>query len=418
MKLRKWMKTLGAATLALILVLTPLLITGCNGNETTTEETTKPVSIKIGLSLCYTGAAGEKGRVMSDGILDVWKYINEELGGVTGHQVEIVWNDNQYDAAKSVTIINGLMNAGTLMFATNDSTTMSYSMEIANRASFPGIAVFSAPKLTNPPKHIYASLPDYGDDWAAFTNYFMTNVWKGTGKPKMALLLLNNATGQGAKDAALAGAEKMGVEIIATEEHTATTQSEIESLTRVKAKNPDVIYISSTPAPTAVIMKNMKQLGMYPGVTVGLCHAAITSALVNAAGADTVEGVYGVYPTVSWEDNVPAMAKMKEYCQKLHPQDYGNMDYITTWALGLIQAEILRLAIENVGVSNLTPENIEKYGIQKLNNFDPGGLHGKVSYISGDNRLSQSLRIFEVKSGVITPISGWINAPQIQYNFQ
>jgi len=152
MKLQKWMRTLGAATLALILALTPLLITGCNGDKAeTTEETTTPVSIKIGLSLCYTGAAGEKGRVMSDGILDVWQYINQELGGVAGHKVEIIWRDNTYDASKSVTIINELMNAGALMFATNDSTTMSYSMEIANRASFPGIAVFSAPKLTNPP---------------------------------------------------------------------------------------------------------------------------------------------------------------------------------------------------------------------------------------------------------------------------
>ncbi|MDD5189726.1 MAG: ABC transporter substrate-binding protein [Dehalococcoidales bacterium] len=374
--------------------------------------------MKIGLSLCYTGPAGEKGRVMSDGILDVWKYINEELGGVAGHQVEVVWNDNQYDASKSVTIINGLMDAGTLMFATNDSTTMSYSMEIANRASFPGIAVFSAPKLTNPPKHIYATLPDYGDDWSAFTNYYMTNIWKGSGKPKMALLLLNNSTGQGAKDAALAGAAKLGVEIVATEEHTTTTQSEIESLTRVKALKPDVIYISSTPAPTAVIMKNMVQLDMYPKTTVGVCHAAITSALVNAAGADVVEGLYGVYPTVSWGDNVPAMAKMTEYMMKLHPQDKGNMDYITTWAEGLIQAEILRLAIQNAGINNLTPQIIETQGIQKLSNFDPGGLHGVVSYTAGDNRLSKSLRIFKISSGSIAPITGWITAPKIDYNFQ
>ncbi len=409
MKLPKMVKTLGAITLALIIVAMPFLTSGCTAKET---------NIKIGLSLCYTGPAGEKGRVMSDGILDVWQYINQELGGVDGHKVEIMWRDNTYDASKSVTIINEIMNSGALMFATNDSTTMSYSMEIANRSAFPGIAVFSTPKLTNPPQHIYATLPDYGDDWAAFTNYYMQNIWKGTGKPKMALLVLNNATGQGAKDAAAAGAEALGVEILTPEEHTTTTQSEIESLTRIKALNPDVIYISSTPNPTAVIMKNMKQLGMFPGITVGVCHAAITSALVTAAGADVVEGLYGVYPTVKWGDDVPAMAKMTEYMQKLHPTDANNMDYITTWAEGLIQAEILRLAIQNVGVSKLTPANIEQYGIQKLNNFDPGGLHGKVSYTSGDNRLSKELRIFKITSGNINPITSWILAPKIDYNFQ
>ncbi|MDD5288942.1 MAG: ABC transporter substrate-binding protein [Dehalococcoidales bacterium] len=397
--------------LALIIAATPLLLTGCSSGET------KEVSIKVGLSLCYTGPAGEKGRIMSDGMLDAWKYINDELGGVSGHKVEVVWRDNEYNTAKSVTILNELIGAGCLFFATNDSTTMKASMETANRNAFPGIAVFSSPELTNPPKHIYAQLADYGDDWSAFAQYYLKNLWKGTGKPKMALLLLNNSTGAGAKQAAESGAAALGIEIVATEEHATTTISEIESLTRVKAKNPDVIYISSTPAPTAVIMKNMVELGMYPATTVGLCHAALTSKLTEFAGS-AADGVYGVYPTVSWGDNVPGMAKMTEYCQKEHPQDMGNTDYITTWSEVLIQAEILRLAIKNVGVDKLTPENIEKYGIQKLNNFDPGGLHGTVNYTAGDNRLSTTLRLFKVESGKINPITGWIEAPKIEYNFQ
>ena len=194
----------------------------------------------------------------------------------------------------------------------------------------------------------------------------------------MALHLLDNTTGSGARDAANALADELGIEIVADEEHTATTISEIESLTRIKAKNPDILYISSTPQPTSIIVKNAVELGMYPGMTIGCGHASFTSVLVELAGADA-EDVYGVFPTVSWGDNVPAMAKMTEYCQEYHPDDYGNMDYITCWAEGLIVAEILRLAIENVGVDNLTPQAVEEYGFKKLNNFDVGGLHGPVS---------------------------------------
>jgi len=128
----------------------------------------------------------------------------------------------------------------------------------------------------------------------------MENIWKGQGKPKMALHLLNNSTGYGALDASKAAAEELGIEIVAIEEHDATTTSEIESLTRIRALNPDVLYISSTPAPTALIMKNAYELGMYPGMTVGLGHAGITKALVDIAGADIVEGVYGVFPTANW----------------------------------------------------------------------------------------------------------------------
>ena len=89
---------------------------------------------------------------------------------------------------------------------------------------------------------------------------------------------------------------------------------------------------------------------MYPDVTIGVCHAAMTKALVDLGGADVVEGVYGVFPTiVSWNENVPAVAKMKEYATKLHPKDVNNGDYIAAWAQSLIIAEILKKALDAVG---------------------------------------------------------------------
>jgi branched-chain amino acid transport system substrate-binding protein len=195
----------------------------------------------------------------------------------------------------------------------------------------------------------------------------------------------------------------------------------MDSLTRIKAAKPDVLYISSTPAPTAVIIKNAVELGLYPGITIGLGHAAITKALIDIAGADIVEGVYGVFPTVNWGDDVPGMAKMTEYVRKNHPDDEGNMDYITSWAQSLIVAEILRLAVENAGYEVLAkggPEAwkaVEEYGIKKLKNFDVGGLHGPVSYTPGDNRLSKSVRVFQIRNGEIVPISDWIEAPLVKY---
>jgi len=168
-------------------------------------------------------------------------------------------------------------------------------------------------------------------------------------------------------------------------------------------------------------MKNAYELGLYPGITVGCGHASFTKALVDIAGADIVEGVYGVFPTASWGEDVPGMAKVIEYCKKLHPKDEGNMDYITSWAQSLIVAEILRLAVENAGYDVLAKGDLESWravetqGIQKLNNYDVGGLHGPASYTPGDNRLSKSVRLFQIKNGVITPITDWIEAPVVKY---
>lgn len=382
----------------------------------------KPTEVlKVGMMTPTTGPAAEKGRPMGHANLDAIKYINEELGGAGGYTIEVLWLDSAYDAAKVVTIVKRFMDEGCLLFTTSSSKEMSVAMESANRAGLPGIACFTSPVLYRPPKHIYGQMPDYGDDALAFANFYLKNIWKGPGKPKFALHLLNNPTGYGARDAFRAKADELGIEIVSVDEHAATTTSEIESLTRIKAKQPDVLFISSTPAPTAVIIRNAYELGMYPGITIGCAHASFTKALIDLAGADIVEGVYGTFPTVLWGEDVPGMAKVTEYCRKLHPADYGNMDYITSWAQSLIVAESLRLAVNNAGYDVLAKgdaqswQAVETQGIQKLKGYDVEGLHGPVTYTPGDNRLNKYNRIYRIVDGKIAEPSDWIEAPLIKY---
>ncbi len=405
--------------LAVMLAAMPVLSTGCAPKESTDNS---GKTLKIGMMTPATGPVADKGQAGRDGLLDAVKYINTELNGVGGYQIEPIWRDSRYDATQVVNIVKEFMDQGALLFTTPSSTEMSYAMGIANEAGFPGIATYTSPIIYRPPQHIYGQMPDYGDDWVAFANYYMKNIWKGTGKPKMAMLLLNNATGKGAMDGATAMADKLGIELITPpEEHAATTISEMEALTRVKAKNPDVIFISSTPAPTAVILKNMRDLKMLPGVTVGLGHAGFTKALIDQAGADVVEGVYGVFPTATWNDNVTGLAKAQEYLQKNNPQDAGNMDYLSTWTTSLVAAEILKNTLASVSYDKLAKggaeawQAVEKNGIQKLNGYKVEGLQGPVAYTPGDNRLDKALKVFKIAGGKISAVTDWTDAPLIKY---
>jgi len=413
-KKERFVILVAAVCLALLIMALPFA-GGCAPKPAPGQE------LKIGIITPTTGPAAEKGAPMGHGNLDSMQYINAELGGAGGYPIKVMWYDSAYDAAKVVTLVNKLMSDGALMFTTSSSKEMTAAMEVANRAEFPGLACFTAPSLYRPPQHIYGQMPDYGDDWSAFANYYLKNVWKGTGKPKMALHLLNNPTGYGARDAAKAMADTLGIEIVATEEHAATTTSEIESLTRIKAKNPDVLFISSTPAPTAVIVRNAKDLGLYPAIPIGCAHASFTIKLIEIAGADVAEGIYGVYPTVRWEDDVPGMAKATEYCQKNNPKDYGNMDYLTSWAQSLVCAEILKLAVKNAGYDVLAKGDVEswraveKLGIQKLKDYKVGGIHGPVTYTPGDNRLDKFNKLYQIQGGKIVPISDWVEAPLVKY---
>ena len=84
-------------------------------------------------------------------------------------------------------------------------------------------------------------------------------------------------------------------------------------------------------------------------------------------------------------------------------------------------AKAAELAVESVGYETLSKGDsnawkaYEDYGIKALNNYDVEGLQGPVSYTPGDNRMSKSLRVFQVQGGSINPVTDWIEAPVIEY---
>ncbi len=392
------------------------MVSSCGSNKGQGQK------LKVGLMTPATGPIPEKGQPGRDGLLDCFNYINTELGGVNGYLIEPVYRDSQYSASVVPGLVNEFMDAGCLMFMTHSSTEMNYAKAIANPAGFPGLATYTSQSNYHPAAHIYGQGPDYGDDWIAFAKYYMSDIWKGSGKPKMALHLLANPTGKGAEYGAKAMAETLGITLLPVEEHSATITSAIESLTRLKAQNPDVLFISSTPQPTSVILKDARSLGMTPNMVVGCAAASFTKALVDLAGAGVAEGVYGAWPTVAWGENVSGMTKIVEYATKYNPKDVGTAEYVATWAAALIIAEILRLTTNAVSYDVLSKGDeaawaaVETRGIQKLKNYSVGELQGAVSYAGGgDNRLNKLVRLYQIKSGAISLVKGYVDSPYIKY---
>src|SRR4030065_349610 len=184
-------KLLISSIVCIVLIIATLpLMTACGGGADKEGKT-----IKLGITTPSTGKAAEKGRPMEHGQKDAIAYVNAELSGVEGYKIEIVWRDNGYDAAQMSNIVRNFSEEGWVMFSTSSSAMMTAAMGLANQYGFPGLAAFSSPNLYRPPQHVYGQLPDYGDDFLAFMNYYLDEVWQGSGKPKVAIHALNNSTG-------------------------------------------------------------------------------------------------------------------------------------------------------------------------------------------------------------------------------
>ncbi len=379
--------------------------------------------ITWGAEACWTGIPAEKCNPMERGEESAIRYINEEKGGILGHPIKVKALDSGYDTAKMVTLIKRWIDEGQPLFATHSSAMMMAAQGIANRVGMPGVVDFGSLKNIFPPKHIYTHGPPYGDQDLAFLKWYKETHWKEARPMRVALHGLNNPTGYGPKMAFEIGCKGIGVDYVGFEEHRGDTVSEMESLTRIKAKNPDILFIASTPAPTAVIIKNAHALGMWPEkVVIAGGFASMTKATIDLAGPDLAEGIYGVAPIAAWDD--PAAAKVREYCKKYWPQYEGNSDFLAHWAHALIVAEMFRVALQNVGWKALYTgpkeerwKAMEYQGIQKVKGYDPEGLKGPIDYTDPkDHRGGKYVKILQAKGGVFKAITGWVECPFVDYS--
>jgi len=189
---------------------------------------------------------------------------------------------------------------------------------------------YSSPSNYRPPAHIYGQAPDYADDWVAFANYYMKNIWKGTGKPRMAL---------SSRTTRPAPALKPPPERCRSARHRDCRHRGTCGGHHLRNGSPDPhqgsqagrhLYLQYSQR-RGVIIKNAKDSGCILSDHRRLPCRYDQSAR-RPGRADVVNGIYGVASSAEWGANVPGMAKMMEYAQKNHPKDAGNADYAAAWA--------------------------------------------------------------------------------------
>ncbi|MDH5696468.1 MAG: ABC transporter substrate-binding protein [Dehalococcoidia bacterium] len=424
MKGKRFLMAIGVLFLALIVAALPFVSACAPPPEAAPEapeaEEAPPAPkpeeqpLLIAMNNPLTGPAAELGIPHQYGTLDGFRYVNEVLGGVNGHPIEVIWHDNAYDTGKAIDIYKSDVASGALLEINCASHTSLPVKELAERDKFPVLTHQVSPGCLHPPGHLYGFSIDHGDSFAGFLSWVAQN-WKEERAPRVAMHGLDNPTGWGAVDAGKAVAEDLGIDIVAQEFHKTDTVTEMESLTRIKALNPDFLYLATTDAPAAIIAKDATRLGMRETTSICNGRAACGSTFVEIAGADVAEGIMGVLGSVVPGMDVPGMAAIEEYGAEWHPDVWENQYYIYCWASALMVSEALRVALENVGYDGLTPETVETQGIRKIKGFSTGGLTGSVDMDEYDRRLSKAALIIKVSDGVWTPISDWIQAPAIHY---
>lgn len=360
------------------------LAAGCGGGEK------KADTIKVGANLEMTGGSASYGISSKNAIELAFKEINEK-GGINGKQLELVVADNKSEAAEATNAMQKLVSQDNVVavIGPNLSSSVIAASAINNSAKVLDIA----PMATNP----YVTVDQASGKTKDF-NYrtCFIDPFQGTVMAKFATaelgvgnaaVLIDNSSDY-AKGLAQFFKEnfvKEGGAVTAEESYLQKDTDFKATLTKIKATNPDFLYVPGYYQEVGLIVKQARELGMNMPIAGG--DGWDSAKMPEIAGAAALNNTYfsSLYsPEDSSDINKNFVAAYeKAYGQK--PDVFAALSYDSA----LLVAE----AIKNAGSTE--PVKISE-AMAKINGFS--GVSGSVTFDDKHNPVKSAV-ILEYKDG-------------------
>lgn len=360
------------------------LAAGCGGGEK------KADTIKVGANLEMTGGSASYGISSKNAIELAFKEINEK-GGINGKQLELVVADNKSEAAEATNAMQKLVSQDNVVavIGPNLSSSVIAASAINNSAKVLDIA----PMATNP----YVTVDQASGKTKDF-NYrtCFIDPFQGTVMAKFATaelgvgnaaILIDNSSDY-AKGLAQFFKEnfvKEGGAVTAEESYLQKDTDFKATLTKIKANNPDFLYVPGYYQEVGLIVKQARELGMNMPIAGG--DGWDSAKMPEIAGAAALNNTYfsSLYsPEDSSDINKNfVVAYEKAYGQK--PDVFAALSYDSA----LLVAE----AIKNAGSTE--PAKISE-AMAKINGFS--GVSGSVTFDDKHNPVKSAV-ILEYKDG-------------------
>lgn len=244
------------------IVVVVIIIVSMSGNKAAQEAG----PIILGASMPMTGEAASYGEGGKAGIDLAVKEINEK-GGINGRMLQVIIEDDRCAPKDGSNVFNKLVNVDkvTAIIGPVCSAVGGAALPTAQNGGVPTIVFGSAPNLTKIGDYIFRTYPS-----DSFQGVYAAELLYNTHKKiKAAVVYVKNDYGQGLHEVFSKKFRELGGTIV-FEEGIAQDAKDLRTIaTKVKAANPDVIYLPVYPANGVVLAKEFKNLGVKAAVVGG-----------------------------------------------------------------------------------------------------------------------------------------------------
>ncbi|MGM4888198.1 ABC transporter substrate-binding protein [Tardiphaga sp. 20_F10_N6_6] len=328
--------------------------------------------IKIGNIIPYSGPASAYGTIGKTETA-YFNMINAQ-GGINGRKINFISYDDAYSPPKAVEQVRRLVESDEVLVVFNPLGTPSNTaiQKYLNGKKVPQLFVATGATKWNDPKNFPWTIgwqPSYQSEAQIYAKYLL----KEKPNAKIGVLYQNDDFGKdylkGFKD----GLGDKAASMITIEDSYEIAEPTIDThVVKLKAANPDVLMIFTTPKFAAQTIKKTAELGWKPLQILANVSVSV-GAVMQPAGFDNAQGVLSASYTKDgtdsqWKDD-PGMKKWNAFLDKYMP-DANKADSSTVYGYGA--AQTLVKVLQMCG-DDLTRANVMKQ-TASLKDFTPDTL--------------------------------------------
>ncbi|SEP40375.1 ABC transporter substrate-binding protein [Propionispora vibrioides] len=365
------------------LAMSAVLLAGCGGQQSADV-------IKLGANLEMTGGNATFGGSASNGAKLAIKQVNEK-GGVLGKKLDLVVADNKSEAAEAANAMQKLITQDKVVAVI--APIASSSVIAGAQVNTDNQVLAISPTASNPKVTVDPATGKVRDFLfrAAFIDPFqgsvMANFATKSLKGKTAALYIDNSSdyakglGQFFKETF----EKNGGKIVADEAYLAKDTDFKATLTKIKAANPDVLFVPGYYQEVGMIIKQARELGLMMPVLGG--DGWDSAKLPEIAGADALNNTFFANH-YSPDDNSPAIKDFVEAYKK----EYGQVPD----AFAALSYDATMMVIEAIKRANSTDPVAIKDALAKTRDYQ--AVSGLIT-LNETHDAVKSAVIIEMKDG-------------------
>ncbi|MGO9580593.1 MAG: ABC transporter substrate-binding protein [Desulfobaccales bacterium] len=344
--------------------------------------------IKIG-SVLRLSIGAEHGIPSKRGVEMAVAEVNK-TGGINGRQVEVIFEDEKDSPAASVNAVQKLINVDKVVALVGPMTSggMMAAGKIANDAKVVEISpTATTPKLSGYGDYLYRGCSRIDKQAQVLTDY-VAQTWK----PKtVAIFFSNEPYGKGCADLFTKFFEKHGIKVVATESFMRGSRDFKAQLTKIKAANPDFLFIPGYTPETAPAAAQARQLGMKQKI-LGV-YGDMDPVYIQLAGSGAKGHIIGGEYDENYDTpKNKAFKKSYEELVKKNNDPYNIM-------FAALHYDATSMLLDAMKKNGPTSEGIKKY-LDNLKDFD--GVTGKLSFNKEHDVVragTEGVYILEVKGG-------------------